>query len=739
MGPLAPSWIMRTSPSIPSLLLLSLTVMGSSLSATSTTWIQSKDTVRKATADSTPVRLMEITVTATRSPRSVFRVPTSAVVKDSTEIRERLGNGIADLFRNTPGLDVTGVGPNQGRISIRGQRGQRILMMENGVRMNNSRRQQDFGELPALVDPNALQRVEVIRGPASVLYGTDAIGGVVNFIPIDPPTSFGQSIRGSVSYRYSSNSRQHNPTFDAVGHVGRFGFAVNGSFRDADPYEAPAGSYGNITLTNDTKVLDSGVRDQNYTVRTSYRLGDRHIFKAGYVRYEADNAGFGSVSGASIGQVGAPTIGITYPNQVVNRFNVGYSGSGLGSPLADRLDVTAYSTSNRRDLNIDVFIPFGPTAGLTSASKNFTDLDTKGFRLEASKVIAGRHTLTYGTDFFRDVSFNTDANTTTISGFGPPMVDESNTPQVPNAVFKSVGAFVQGDLNLTDALNAVVGVRVQDVRAHTTTTVGITDPLVSSSDQTVVASANVSYAVSPDLTFIGTLGRAFRAPNLVERFFNGPTPEGSGFQVRNPDLNPETSVNVDLGVRVRRGSFHFEGFVFRNTISDGIRIEPTGTDVGPFPGFRNVNVEKIRDQGIEITTGLAFRNGVSVSGTYSKLDSENVLDQNNPVGDSYSSKLGGEATFHDPAGRFWLGYAVRHNGERSDVGLTDNPLGDVFPAFTVHAVRGGVRLIRSGGLTHSILFAVENLTNELYAEFSNAAFFRPEPKRMLVVSWRTGF
>ena len=89
-------------------------------------------------------------------------------------------DGVADLFRNLPGVDVTGVGPNQTRLIVRGQQGQRILLAEDGIRLNNSRRQQDFGELPAFTDINSTSRVEVIRGPASVLYGTDAIGGVVN-------------------------------------------------------------------------------------------------------------------------------------------------------------------------------------------------------------------------------------------------------------------------------------------------------------------------------------------------------------------------------------------------------------------------------------------------------------------------------------------------------------------------------------------------------------------------------
>jgi outer membrane receptor protein involved in Fe transport len=86
------------------------------------------------------------------------------------------------------------------------------------------------------------------------------------------------------------------------------------------------------------------------------------------------------------------------------------------------------------------------------------------------------------------------------------------------------------------------------VRAHTLPTDGVTAAVVRSSDQTVVGAANLLYQLTPNLTLVGNAGREFRSPNLVERFFEGPTPEGSGFQQRNPELEPETSFTVDLGL-----------------------------------------------------------------------------------------------------------------------------------------------------------------------------------------------
>jgi outer membrane receptor protein involved in Fe transport len=82
---------------------------------------------------------------------------------------------------------------------------------------------------------------------------------------------------------------------------------------------------------------------------------------------------------------------------------------------------------------------------------------------------------------------------------------------------------------------------------------------------------------------------------------------------------------------------------------------------------------------------------------------------------------------------------VRHEAEQKDVALTANPVGNTLPAFTVMEARGGVTLFRAGRTTHGIGIQVTNLTDELYAEPSNASLFRPEPRRNVVLSYRMDF
>lgn len=690
-----------------------------------------------------PTRLDPVTITSTRTPKDVFDTPQPVSVIDSATLRERQPNTAVDLFRELPGLDVTSTGTNQTRPTIRGQRGQRILLLEDGIRLNNSRRQQDFGEIPAIAGVEDIDHVEIVRGPASVLYGTDAIGGVVNMITDGVlPAGATSGLHGRLGYRYSTDDAQRRPSGAIEQRIDRFAYRLSGEYRNARSYDAPAGTFGSLTLPSRARVNDSGVEDQHYSGLVAFDVTATQRLWAKAERYQARNAGFGFLDPDIFG-ADQPRIQIRYPSQTVNRYLLGYRSTALASALADRMEVTGYYTGNRRTLDLDVFVPFGgptpPGAGVQANTANFTDLQTYGLRAEATKTIAGRHLLTYGADFFRDRSENTDSSTTTVVGFGPPQSRISSMPQVPNATFRSAGVFVQGDLRVLDRLSMIIGGRLQDVQADTRATPGLTAPAEGSHDRTAVGTASVLYRLTRGLNLVGSAGRGFRSPNLVERFFNGPTPEGSGYQVSNPSLLPETSLNVDVGARVHAGTFFAEGFVFRNTIRDGIRTVATGDSVNGVPSFRNINLDRLRYTGGELLAGATLADRLSLTGNYSHITSKNLGDPTIPIGDTYSNKVVGELGYRHPGNRFWAAYTVRHNGEQKDVQVGASPLGPVLPAFTVQTLRGGATLLERGGIRHSVALAVDNLGNRLYAEFANASFFRPEPGRSLMLSYRMDF
>ena len=702
------------------------------------------DTTKKQ--DTTAVRVTPIVVTATRAERSVFDTPTPVSVLDLRTIREQAPNSVSDLFRGLAGLDVTGVGSNQVRPVIRGQRGQRVLVMEDGLRLNNTRRQQDFGELPALIDVSSAERIEIVRGPASVLYGSDAIGGVVNVITQRPRL---QGLHGSAGYRFSSYDDQQHATGAVTGRFGRLSLLGRGTFRTTNSYQAPAGTYGDITLAQDTRVNDTGVKDYSTEGYLGYHLGSGQDVFARYERYSADSSGFGWVDPAAYAPA-EPKIQIRYPFQRFDKVSAGYTGIGLGLPIADKLDVTGYWQTNRRRLNLNLGLPFDPSqlppgvdsAGLIIDQRNYTDIGTIGGRLEAKKLVGAAVALTYGVDLFRDASTNSDTNATDVYGFGPSAPDVTTRPLVPNASFRSVGVFAQSEFHVIPRTTFILGARYQDVRAASRQTPGVTDPPIVATDRTVVGAANAIVDVTEKVSLVGSVGRAFRSPNLIERFFNGPTPEGFGYQVPNSTLKAETSFNVDLGARYRNRWVFVEAFVFQNMIANGIRIQAVPDSViSMLPVYQNVNVDRLRARGIEFNGDVKLPLGISVGGTFTHLDTKDVTqDQNNPIGDSFANQISGSLRYDDPSQRFFGEYRVRHNFKRADPELlTGNPIGTALPGFTTMSARAGLVVLRRGAMTHRLSLGVLNLTNALYAEFSNVSFFRPEPKRSIILTYDLTF
>jgi outer membrane receptor protein involved in Fe transport len=731
---------------------------------------EAPDSTRADTLKLKPVILDPINVTATREEKGVFETAAPVSVVDTVAIREQKPKNASELIRDLPGIDINGVGANQERPTIRGQRGQRILLLEDGLRLNNARRQADFGELPAIVDITGVQRVEVVRGPASVLYGSDAIGGVVNMLQNEAP-SYGQGdrYRGNLSFSWRDQGDQLWPSGEVYGRAGHIGYGASASYRNTTDYLAPGGSFGDVSFDNDVNVNDSGVRDENYGVYLDYAFDENQkiAFKGDF--YRAEDAGFGYVSNADLGQPDDAQIELSYPDQSVDRFTLGYQGIQLDLPIADRIQVSGSYMDNERTFaqNIGIFDPFGPGTAIRIQNSNYTDLEGFGVRGEASKLLFGKHLLTYGGDYYHDDSFNRDFSRTQLEfgppEFVPPQVSEDSTPNVPNATYERGGVFAQVDLQLGQRAALIVGGRYQSDKATPKPTDGFGALPESSKNDQFVGAANLLVEALPSLHLVGNVGTGFRSPNLIELFFDGATPEGGGYQVSNPNLDPETSLNFDLGIKYRRANVAFEGFYFQNEIEDGIRIaQIPDSVVGPFPAFQNVNVEKIRVKGVELLAEWQPVLGFTIGATYTWIDGDDLtptsedgveLDQNNPVGDSYSNRITGELAYRAPNGRFWAAYQIRHNGEQqnsgsligtdidADCGVSES--GEfrqcTIPSFTVMHLRGGVRLFDYGQTTSSLMIGVENLTNELYAEFSNASFFRPNPKRTFVVSWVTSF
>lgn len=709
------------------------------------------------------------TVTALGREVDAFEVTTPVTVIPRLVVERRLPDSAADLLRDEPGVDVNGVGINQTRPVIRGQRGLRILFLEDGLRLNNARRQTDFGEITGLVDVGDLRTVEVVRGPMSVLYGSDAVGGVLNLITQSPTFADGARLGVDAEARYGTQGDLTRFQGGVRFAVGKLRASLSGSTRSVDDYEAAAGRFGDVRLDDEVVVNDTGVDDDSLFAVAAYDLDDRNTLTLRHRRYRADETGFGFVDPTLLDESDTFRIRITYPYQEFDRTTLGWAASAVGGALADSLEIQTHRQVNDRqlanDIDIDIgpIFPGAPPSSVEADTLNRSRLETFGLRAELIKALPARQLLTYGVEGYRDDSTNTDSSltVTTIRFPFPPfrVIDtQTNTrPNAPNAQNTSWGVFAQDEIPLGERVKATVGARYQKVETRARPTPEWDVRGLDFEDDEVVGTANLLFQATPSLNFLVSYGTAFRAPNIIERLFNGPTPEGAGYQILNPDLTSENSGNVDLGLKYRRSNVFFEAVWFRTEIRDGIVQDfLSPAEVAALPAevrdaisrsgaqfvVQQRNLDKLRYEGLEVATGYRTRFGLSLGLNYTHLQDERIGTSAAPVENQYADKLAAYARYEAPSGRWWTEYRVRHNGADDvvlDEGEPAPAIGARLPAFTVHTLGAGVLLFERGRQSHSLTLQLENLTDELYAEFSNATFFRPEPGRQLTTSYRLRF
>lgn len=715
-----------------------------------------------------PSFFSETTVTATGSKRDVFEVATPVTVVRREQIERKAPQNAADLLRDEPGVDVAGVGPNQMRPVIRAQRGLRILFLENGLRLNNPRRQTDFGEISGLVDLGSVQTMEVVRGPASVLYGSDAIGGVLNLVSREPATT---TFTGALDLSWADAGDRQRAGAWVSGATGAFSWQLGASKRNADDYEAPSGDFGEIRLPQSTHVLDSGVDDNTFWGSLGWSINDRNLLRFRLNRYDAGETGFGYIPGEQYGIEEEVKIRILYPEQQFERYTFSYFGNSDTNPLASSTNIQVYYQRNKRRLDNDIEINIGPIGPgfpdsvVEANTENRTRLSTTGLRADAVKVFGGgTHTVTYGVEAYRDRSFNTDHSVTTtrLRFSGPPFevvqVSTRDIANAPNATNTSSGLFVQDELTFNPRLRITAGLRYHSVETKATGTPQWDITGLDFKDSNTVGSLTATYELADYINAFVSYGTAFRAPNIIERLFNGPTPEGNGYQLLNPALASETSGNWDIGVKYRRANAFMELVGFRNTISDGIIQDfLSPADVLQLPAalqaairasgarfvVQQVNADRLRYEGVEFATGYRTGVGITLGGNFthinaSRLGATTIL----PPDDIYRTKTFVYARYEPEGSRLWAEVNVRHNGSAKanvDPDEPPPPVGTELPAFTVANLGAGARVYAHGSFTHDVTLWIDNLADTLYAEFTNASFFRPEPGRTVRVGYRLGF
>lgn len=284
------------------------------------------------------VNLQQVTISATRQEQDINSVPSTVSVHTREELDRQNVTNIKDLVRYEPGVSVGGAGQRAGisGYNIRGIDSDRILTQVDGVEVPGHFFSGPYAKTNRnYVDPEIVKRVEILRGPASVLYGSNAIGGAVSYYTLDPDDIIkpGQDVGARLKTGYSSADESWLKSGTFAGRIGEFDGLLHLSRRDGHETE----SYGsnNGTGLGRTAANPEDVRTTNVLAKLGWNYADDARLGLTYEKYkdDRDTNQKSAVGGLFINGVGQNWYRSRTGNDTITRERFGLENSfALESP-----------------------------------------------------------------------------------------------------------------------------------------------------------------------------------------------------------------------------------------------------------------------------------------------------------------------------------------------------------------------------------------------------------------------
>jgi iron complex outermembrane recepter protein len=484
------------------------------------------------------VELEALQVTATPNATTLLNSPQPVSALGGDELRQAQAPSLGETVQNLPGVRSLSTGTGIGKPVIRGLTSNRVLIVADGQRLET---QQWGDEHSPNVDTEDAERVEVIRGPASVLYGSDALGGVVNVVPKELPEAIGRPSWASakVSTAYSTNNQQPDGVVAVEGANGGLGARASFTGRTSDDIRTPVGP-----------LFNSGNRSLGGTGSVGYR-GDWGSVNASYTHRDER---------LEIHEDPAEDPGAT-PLQRIgeDRAKVGLT---LPTGATSRLEADVGLERNRR--------------------REFEQQDD-------SQVALGLLSRTWTANLhYHHAPVGRWAGAVGVSGLTTSFGKFGVETLIPDTRVWTGGvyAFEQADYG---RWNLSAGGRYDYRRLDADADAKLGTVAQRRTYNSVTGNVGVLYHVSEPVAVVLNVGRGFRAPSSFDLFANGVHEGTVAFERGNPALQTEHSLNADLALRAQSATVRGEIGVFNNRINNFIFSRPTN-EVDPASGFQIFDV-----------------------------------------------------------------------------------------------------------------------------------------------------
>lgn len=452
-----------------------------------------------------------------------------------------------DLFRGKPGLAVQGDGGAWGANPvIRGLKKESVVLLVDGVRLNSAQPQ---GAIASLASMSLLDTVEVVKGPASVLHGTGAMGGAINLRT--PEAGFSDQAESHGRFSGSTGTVDSSLAAGALLELSskNHGLVLGAAVKDVDDYETPDGD-----------VENSGFRSESFLAKYALRVTDSQKLTLNLQNHEDRDVWYpGSVK---TGPGGNGTLTIHSPEQTRTLAELGYE--------AGIVDGTLETSIYRQEVDREIRAWWD----FKDRNQVWNDVTfrTDGVKAQYRLPVGDNHLVTVGAEGWEMTG---DPQRFT---YNPPMSDNAvaNSP-FRDGEIESRGLFLQDDI-IAGNWNIQLGARYDKVTGDARVVgngPGAETTGLENTTETVSWSAGAIYNLTDMLNPYINLGTAYRAPDMRERFEDAA--RGDGFFHRgNPQLDPEKSTSAEVGLKGRGRLGQYQVAAFYTRIDDFIAGRITG-------------------------------------------------------------------------------------------------------------------------------------------------------------------
>jgi iron complex outermembrane receptor protein len=627
------------------------------------------------------VDIKEVTVTGNPFASDPKEISQSILSLKDLDLQIRKGANLGETLNFQPGISIRSNGTATYRPVIRGFNNNRILILEDGLRMGDLSNTSDDHSVSS--DGSSAEKIEVVRGPGSLLYGSNAIGGVINVLTQSIPNTLSNGIHGEVSVDGATVNLQTLQTVDLNYGIDKFEFHSNVFNRKSKEY---TDAYDNKVLNSDAKAYGTQFGFSYIPVNGVYGLS------------------FSSFN---------------------NEYGLPFNPSELDGEGPVFLKMKKYEMRmllEQSDIN-SFFSSYSLKAGYEKYSHD-----------EINKA-TGETGTSFGMESFSsDLSINHNpifANSQGVIGLW--MLRQKYTVSgeeafTPNADYISFAGYFL-ELFKWNRLNFQIGTRFElnSIKIPAATITGKYFPSDDKSINSISTSIGAVYSLSSYVSVFSNIANAFRAPTIEELASYAIHDATGSFDIGDRSLNKENNIGIDLGLRVRKENHSVELSAYYNNISNYIFRKPTGqfydtgsdqsgntiglNFTGGFPVFRYSQADALI-YGFEAKALYEYNGNMATTVIFDYTRGKiKGIDENLPQMPPLRFSL--EQRYTND--HFWGGIVLKFANRQNLI----SPFETITMGYGLVDLFSGVRLI-TGRIVHMITVRVDNALNQPYRDHLSA-------------------